>query len=355
MSFNSDLNEAIGMAPGIMTRPGLQATRSSTPEILTDTFDPADAPALAAASAALARLDDRLAGSAPAVVGGWRARAFIHEAAASARLNGDFADADELRLADAGALDRPPNPELGQALLVLQMIRSAGRRHPRQMFTPLRLISLTRLRLNRSDPDPRLPVWLQDRLSEPGEIRASLGKALDPVAVERWKTEAPLMAAADIIHRWHDARAAERVGAAAGRVLASAWPARSGATHGLVLMPSVGFLGHASEYRPDWGRRWTGAFLRASLRSAEWGLRLHTDLALVRRRLLESAGGRRATSRLPALIDRLVAVPSLSAAQAAVTLGMTDRASRSLLEDLHAGGMIREVSGRGSFRVYAVA
>ena len=29
--------------------------------------------------------------------------------------------------------------------------------------------------------------------------------------------------------------------------------------------------------------------------------------------------------------------------------------SRSLLEDLHAGGMIREVSGRGSFRVYAVA
>jgi hypothetical protein len=355
MSFNSDLNEAIGMAPGSMTRPGLQATRSGKPEILADTFDPADAPALAAASAALARLDDRLAGSAPAMVEGWRARAFIHEAAASARLNGDFADADELRLTDAGALDRPPDPELGRALLVLQMIRSAGRRHPRQMFTPLRLISLTRLRLNRSDPDHRLPVWLQDRLSEPGEIRTSLGKALDPVAVERWKTEAPLMAAADIIHRWHDARAAERVGAAAGRVLASAWPARSGATNGLVLMPSVGFLGHASEYRPDRGRRWTGAFLRASLRSAEWGLRLHTDLVLVRRRLLESVGGRRATSRLPALIDRLVAVPSLSAAQAAVTLGMTDRASRSLLEDLHAGGMIREVSGRGSFRVYAVA
>jgi HTH DNA binding domain len=355
MSFNSDLNEAIGTAPGIMTRPGLQATRSGTPEILTDTFDPADAPVLAAASAALARLDDRLAGSAPAVVEGWRARAFIHEAAAAARLNGDFADADEVRLADAGALDRPPDPELGQALLILQMIRSAARRHPRQMFTPLRLISLTRLRLNRSDPDPRLPIWLQDRLSEPGEIRASLGKALDPVAVERWKAAAPLLASADIIHRWHDARAAERVGAAAGRVLASAWPARSGATNGLVLMPSVGFLGHASEYRPDWGRRWTGAFLRASLRSAEWGLRLHTDLVLVRRRLLESAGGRRATSRLPALIDRLVAVPSLSAAQAAVTLGMTDRASRSLLEDLHAGGMIREVSGRGSFRVYAVA
>jgi hypothetical protein len=355
MSFNSDLNEAIGMAPSSMTRPGLQATRSGKPEILADTFDPADAPALAAASAALARLDDRLAGSAPAMVEGWRTRAFIHEAAASARLNGDFADADELRLADAGALDRPPDPELGQALLVLQMIRSAGRRHPRQMFTPLRLISLTRLRLNRSDPDHRLPVWLQDRLSEPGEIRTSLGKALDRVAVERWKTEAPLIAAADIIHRWHDARAAERVGAAAGRVLASAWPARSGATNGLALMPSVGFLGHASEYRPDRGRRWTGAFLRASLRSAEWGLRLHTDLVLVRRRLLESAGGRRATSRLPALIDRLVAVPSLSAAQAAVTLGMTDRASRSLLEDLHAGGMIREVSGRGSFRVYAVA
>ncbi|MGF7213809.1 hypothetical protein GGE65_008459, partial [Skermanella aerolata] len=57
MSFNSDLDEAIGMAPGSITCPGLQAPRSGKPEILADTFDPADAPALAAASAALARLD----------------------------------------------------------------------------------------------------------------------------------------------------------------------------------------------------------------------------------------------------------------------------------------------------------
>ena len=120
-------------------------------------------------------------------------------------------------------------------------------------------------------------------------------------------------------------------------------------------MPSVGFLGHASEYRPDWGRRWTGAFLRASLRSAEWGLRLHADLMRTHRRLLESAGGRRTTSRLPLLVDCLVAVPTLSAAQAAVTLGMTDRASRAMLEDLHAQKAIREVSGRDSFRIYAVA
>jgi hypothetical protein len=175
---------------------------------------------------------------------------------------------------------------------------------------------------------------------------------LDPGAVERWKAEAPLLAAADVIHRWHDARAAERVGAAAGRVLASAWPARAGATNGLVLMPSVGFLGHASEYRPDRGRRWTGAFLRASLRSAEWELRLQADLTRVRCRLLETAGGRRSTSRLPPLIDRLVAVPSLSAA---ASLGLSDRAGRALLEDLHAKGAIREVSGRGSFRVYAAA
>ena len=137
-------------------------------------------------------------------------------------------------------------------------------------------------------------------------------------------------------------------------MLAAAWPARAGTTGGLVLMPSVGFLGHASEYRPDRGRRWTGAFLRASLRSAEWGLRLHADLTRVRSRLLESAGGRRATSRLPLLVDRLMAAPTLSAAQAAVTLGMTDRASRAMLEDLHAQKAIREVSGRGSFRVYAV-
>ncbi|HSL38138.1 MAG TPA: DUF1403 family protein [Arthrobacter sp.] len=144
------------------------------------------------------------------------------------------------------------------------------------------------------------------------------------------------------------------IGAAAGRVLAAAWPARVGATGGLVLMPSVGFLGHASEYRPYRGRRWTGAFLRAGLRSAEWGLRFQAELTRVRSHLLETAGGRRTTSRMPALIDRLVAAPSLSASQAAVTLGITDRASRAMLEELHAEGAIREVSGRGSFRVYAV-
>jgi hypothetical protein len=98
------------------------------------------------------------------------------------------------------------------------------------------------------------------------------------------------------------------------------------------LMPLIGFLGHASEYRPDQGRRWTGAFLRPSPRSAEWGLCLHADLAQVRHRLLETAGGRRTTCRLPQLIDRLVVVPSLSAAQAAAALGMTDRASRTLLK-----------------------
>ena len=42
MSFNSNLNEAIGTVPGNMTRPGLQATRSGKPEILADTFDPAE-------------------------------------------------------------------------------------------------------------------------------------------------------------------------------------------------------------------------------------------------------------------------------------------------------------------------
>ncbi len=46
---------------------------------------------------------------------------------------------------------------------------------------------------------------------------------------------------------------------------------------------------------------------------------------------------------------------TLSATQAATALGVTDRAGRTMLEDLHAAGAVREVSGRDSFRVYAVA
>ena len=120
---------------------------------------------LADAAATLARLDARLS-SAPACVSeGWLARALIGEAVASARLNGDIAEAADLALLEADAIDRVPDPALGQAAVILAMLRQAASCSPRQLFTPRRLAAAVRLRQagDRSVPVD-LPGWLQDRL-----------------------------------------------------------------------------------------------------------------------------------------------------------------------------------------------
>lgn len=337
-------------------RPALPAdpARGHGPPLSAD-IDPADLPLLCDATAMLARLDERLAIAPPAVADGWRAQALIHEAAASARLNGDIADAQDILLLDADTLDRAPDPALGRAILILQILRSAARRSPRQMFTPLRLIALTRLRLQRSAQlVTELPAWLQNRFAEPEEMRQSLEQALRPERTARWRALPPLVAAADIIVSWHESLAADRIGAAAGRVLAAAWPARAGLTAGLLLLPSVGFLGHAGEYRPDQGRRWVRAFVAACRRAAAWGLGLQRRLAAAHARLHAASMPRRSTSRLPALADLLVASPALSAARAAERLGMTTHGARLLLDALHEQGLVVEVSGRSAYRLFAV-
>lgn len=56
---------------------------------------------------------------------------------------------------------------------------------------------------------------------------------------------------------------------------ALAWVYRAGLTSGYYLLPSVGFLGHAQDFRPDLDARWRGLFIAACGRAADWGLKLH--------------------------------------------------------------------------------
>lgn len=319
-------------------------------------IDPAGLSLLCDATATLARLDERLAATPPAVADGWRAQALIHEAAASARLNGDIVDARDLLLLEADALDRAPDPALGRAMLILQMLRSAARRSPRQLFTPLRLIAVTRLRLHRSpDLAAQWPAWLRDRVAEPDDIRLSLKQALRPDKVARWHSLPAIVAAAEIVTSWHESLAADRIGAAPGRALAAAWPARTGLTAGLLLLPAIGFLGHGAEYRPDQGRHWLRAFLEASRRAALWGLGQHRRLAAAHARLHAAAIPRRSTSRLPDLADLLVSNPALSSSRIAERLGMSGHGARLLLDRLHRQGLISELSGRGAYRLFGIA
>ena len=154
------------------------------------------------------------------------------------------------------------------------------------IFKAQRVLALTRLRLQSRVVDhPDLPEWLQNRIHTPKEMSEALEDALPPSVVSTWESLPPVNAAAEIIANWHKSRAADCIGAAAGRALAMAWLYRAGLTTSYSFLPSVGFLGAASEYRPDFAVSWPEKFLKACSRAAEWGFKLHTHLTLAHRRV----------------------------------------------------------------------
>jgi HTH DNA binding domain len=303
---------------------------------------------------ALARLDERLMHAPPAVREGWIRRAFLHEAVASLRLNGFCVAARDLMLMLEDASERIPDQDLSRAMAIHQMIASVSRRDPRHLFNARRLLVMTSLRLRGKPPGhPNLPSWL-NRHRDPEQVRDTLDEALWPSAIASWEKLPPLEAAAAIIAHWHATGAAESIGAAPGRALAMAWVHRAGLVSGYYFLPGIGFFGHALDYRPDLQARWLGLFLESASRSVDWGLKLHRHLSAIHRRLHEAAPGKRSTSHMAALIDLLVAHPALSADRAAQRLGITSHAVRGLLVPLEKKGLVHELTGRGSFRLYGL-
>jgi hypothetical protein len=59
-------------------------------------------------------------------------------------------------------------------------------------------------------------------------------------------------------------------------------------------------------------------------------------------------------SRLPDAIDALLRVPALTPKALAVTLGIAPQTATASLRALQGKGVVREVTGRGSFRAFAV-
>jgi hypothetical protein len=236
------------------------------------------------------------------------------------------------------------------------MLSTLIRRNPRHLFNARRVLALSRLRLQSRVVDhPDLPDWLQSRMRTPEDMRDALEDALQPSILSAWETLSPVHAAADIIATWHRSRAADCIGAAAGRALAMAWLYRAGLTSSYYLLPSIGFLGAASDYRPDLRASWPELFLKACGRAAEWGFKLHSHLTLAHRRLHEAAPQRRSTSHMAALIDLLISTPALSATAASRNLGITPHGARAMLDALEDRRLVHEVTERGSFRLYAAA
>ena len=92
------------------------------------------------------------------------------------------------------------------------------------------------------------------------------------------------------------------------------------------------------------------AIAHGLITAAEIGLKEHDRLALARTLMERKLDGRRTSSKLPELIELVIAKPLVSAKMVAKTLEVTPQAARRIVLELG----IREMTGRGRFRAWGV-
>lgn len=92
------------------------------------------------------------------------------------------------------------------------------------------------------------------------------------------------------------------------------------------------------------------AIAHGLLAAAEIGMKEHDRLVLARTLMERKLEGRRTSSRLPELVELVMAKPLVSAGMVAKTLGVTPQAARRIVTELG----LREMTGRGRFRAWGV-
>jgi len=92
------------------------------------------------------------------------------------------------------------------------------------------------------------------------------------------------------------------------------------------------------------------AIARGLIAAAEIGLKEHDRLALARTLMERKLEGRRTSSKLPELVELVMARPLVSAGMVAKALDVTPQAARRIVLELG----LREMTGRGRFRAWGV-
>ncbi|QTQ86083.1 DUF1612 and helix-turn-helix domain-containing protein (plasmid) [Agrobacterium tumefaciens] len=92
------------------------------------------------------------------------------------------------------------------------------------------------------------------------------------------------------------------------------------------------------------------AIAHGLIAAAEIGLKEHDRLALARTLMERKLEGRRTSSKLPELVELVMAKPLVSAKMVAKTLDVTPQAARRIVLELG----LREMTGRGRFRAWGV-
>ncbi|TCP76092.1 DNA binding protein with HTH domain [Rhizobium sp. PP-CC-2G-626] len=92
------------------------------------------------------------------------------------------------------------------------------------------------------------------------------------------------------------------------------------------------------------------AIAHGLLAAAEIGMKEHDRLALARQMMERELVGKRSSSKLPELVEFVMAKPLVSAGMVAKTLDVTPQAARRIVLELG----LREMTGRGRFRAWGV-
>ncbi|PYE31953.1 DNA binding protein with HTH domain [Rhizobium sp. PP-WC-1G-195] len=92
------------------------------------------------------------------------------------------------------------------------------------------------------------------------------------------------------------------------------------------------------------------AIAHGLIAAAEIGLKEHDRLALARTMMARKLEGRRTSSKLPELVELIMARPLVSAAMVAKALEVTPQAARRIVLELG----LREMTGRGRFRAWGL-
>jgi len=92
------------------------------------------------------------------------------------------------------------------------------------------------------------------------------------------------------------------------------------------------------------------AIAQGLIATAEIGLKEHDRLALARTLMERKLAGRRTSSKLPELVELVMAKPLVSAGMVAKTLEVTPQGARRIVLELG----LREMTGRGRFRAWGI-
>ena len=296
----------------------------------------------------LARLDQRLRDSDLRTA--WIGRAHFEEASASAWLDGDLVTLEELVLYDANAAPALGGSAVFRAHTVLVSRRALAGQSANEILTVDNIVALQTRRDTVDAAFGANPFVAYDpNWDTAGRVAAWLD-VLPTLA-----TLPALPAAALALDAWHALEPVEHGNAALGRLLIPAYLQRRGplAMPALCLGAGLRALRRPPALQHPIGRAIAG-FCDA-VAAADHGLALHARLVLARQRLDRHLNGRRRSSRLPALLALVLEHPLVSAALIAQRLKMSPQRATGYLTLLARTGVLRELSGRGRFRIYGLA